>query len=238
MATLMRSVFTRSSILVVSALVALSSDVVAQDSTAPRECVRPGEPAESLNVTSALDREREARAIARAGARVRRAGDTLFLPSARNGRDAYVDCTRSWDRYVRYVFESTGPRAQGFLTFVSMGESWNYFWLDDQRDTVHILHSRPDFSPDSSTFIVANSDLDAEYTPNVLEVWRVSGSSLQQEFRLFGGRYGFEFLRFESDTLAALYVTRMREDHSTDSLPAHLVRRSAGWSLHLVAREP
>ncbi len=194
-------------------------------------CVLPGERPESLNRTSALDREREARAITRAQGRVSRRGDTLGLRLANGRYRTFVDCTDSWERYARYTFEALGPRGLGYITWISAGEPTNFFWHDPESDTSVILHSFPEYNRDSSRMIVANDDQGSGNSANIVEVFAVRGPSLVREFSFEDRRGGFSFGAFESDTVVRLYRIRQHADRDADSTPALLVRTRGTWRL-------
>ena len=228
----------RLAIPILVAVVAAGGARVAAPRAAFAPCVEPGAKAESLNRTSALDREREAQSIARSRGRVFRRGDSLFLRLSSGAPRAFVDCTLSWQNYVRYVYEVSGPKNNGLIVYITMGEPSNWFWFDELRDSAHVLHGLPLYNRDSTRFASTNSDLESEYTTNALEVWRVSGSSIIREFSMTGGNHGFVAREFVGDSMLTLAITTLRPDFSEDSVPARLVRRPSGWSLHLAAGEP
>lgn len=113
-----------------------------------------------------------------------RNGVILRLPDCR------VD---NGDRYISFRYLGTGPGGRGFLVEEGYYESSVIAWINDSTGNRTSLAAPPAYSRDSAYFAIANADLEAQYTPNLFEIWAVRGSDIVRVLNLpLGDHYGAE----------------------------------------------
>jgi hypothetical protein len=176
-------------------------------------------------------RNAEARRLASTEGRIARLGDTLVVRLLNGGEERLIDCLLSADRYARYQYLGMGPGDRGMIFGVSQYESNNPFWMDDSSGTTVVLASMPEYSPDSTHLAVANSDLEAGYTRNVFEIFRIRGRRLERVFEADGkDEWGASRINWISPD--AVQFTRSRLvafEAVDDTLPVRVVLRNGTW---------
>ena len=182
-------------------------------------------PVDQASITS----EREA--IDSARQPIRRNGDTLRIP-LRNGTDALLrDCRREGDDFVKFRYLGYVQRLRSHLVDVSYYEGGGYVLMADSIGRHIWLPSPPTFAPDSARFLVSSIDLEANYDPNVLEIWLLGNDSVSLEFKVDGDRkWGPAEPHWTSPTVIQFWKTTINgTDLSRDSTLATIQWRDGSW---------
>ncbi len=160
---------------------------------------------------------------------VRRMGDSLVLPLGDGGVVTFVDDARPESGEANYHTYRTYYAAIGYyLVAHYMYEGGQYLLVNRRNGWRQAVFGVPVLSPDSQRLAVANADLEAQYTPNVLQVWHVEPDALRMEWQVQPDDWGAEDPHWLSpDTLAFTRVRRC--DGVPCDEPARLVRTADGW---------
>ena len=183
------------------------------------------------NLAARYDDER--RAIAGAPPRVSRAPGSLRI-TARNGHAAsLVDAIAHPDSQVVYFYTQFLPSLDAHLIKAHYYEGWAYALVSDSTGRITDLAEAPVIAPSGGRFVVASLDLDANYNPNTIQIWRMTADSIVQEFAANGGEvWGPDSAAWLSpDTVRFVRTVR---DHATytDTYLSHLlVRHDSGWAV-------
>lgn len=173
----------------------------------------------------------EAAALARSAGRVQR--DHCRLIFTLDGTTLTLANVQSDDdRATMYVY--AGPAGRFQLVDVRYYEGSAYMLVEP--DGVHILVAGPPtFSPDSSRFASLSMDLEAEYNPNEVQVWRVDRDHPRLEFAITSGEWGpSNAVWAGSDTLyfEQHFPTAKLDVYRTQR--ARLVHGGQGWTLSVM----
>ncbi|HKJ92033.1 MAG TPA: hypothetical protein VJ957_02640, partial [Longimicrobiales bacterium] len=169
----------------------------------------------------------------RAPAGVRRTGDSLVLPLAAGGSATFVDSGHEGlapDQASYHTYRTYFPGIGYYVVAHYMYEGSQYVLVSRRTGHRQAVFGIPVPSPDSQRLAVANADLVAEYTPNVLQVWRVGAQGLTREYEVQPEDWGAEDPRWLSpDTIAFTRVSLC--DGAPCDHAARLVRGPDGWRL-------
>ena len=114
------------------------------------------------------------------------------------------------------------------------GNSWDI--LDRRTGKLTEIFGYPLFSPDGTHFVAATTDLDAQYSDTVLDVYDVTPDGIVRHFSALGGKpeadWGPGNVRWHGNDAIVFRMLRINDalDNDTGSR-ARLVRRHGRWSL-------
>jgi hypothetical protein len=160
---------------------------------------------------------------------VHRTGDSLVLPLLDGGVATFVDDARPSSGEANYHTYRTYYAAIGYYLLAHyMYEGGQYVLVNRRNGQRQAVFGVPVLSPDNQRLAVANADLDAQYTPNVLQVWRVEPDGLRLEWQVRPDDWGAENAYWLGpDTVAFTRVRRC--DGVPCEEPARLVHATEGW---------
>jgi hypothetical protein len=154
-----------------------------------------------------------------------------MLPLADGGVATFVDDDRPASNQANYHTYRTYYAGIGYyLVAHYMYEGGQYVLMNRRTGRRQAVFGVPVPSPDSQRLAVANADLQAQYTPNVLQIWRVEPDRLHLEWQVQPDDWGAEDPRWITpDTLAFTRVRRC--DAVPCDGPGRLVHAASGWRL-------
>ncbi|MEJ2184788.1 MAG: hypothetical protein P8Z36_02515 [Gemmatimonadota bacterium] len=188
---------------------------------------------DTIDNALACGRAVEAYELPRAPTGVRRTGDSLMLPLSDGGVATFVDDARLQSGQANYhTYRAYYPAIGYYLVAHYMYEGGQYLLVNRRNGRRQAVFGVPVLSPDSQRLAVANADLEAQYTPNVLQVWHVEPDGLRLEWQVRPDDWGAENPQWiAADTLA---FTRIRLcDNVPCDQPARLVRTEEGWRVQV-----
>jgi hypothetical protein len=162
----------------------------------------------------------EAAAMAAAGGRVSRSGDTLVIRGADGGRLALGNVAEPESHTRVFRYDRFMPEIGVHLVEIGHYEGGAWLLVDARTtDQTHVL-GRPVVSPGRTRFAAAGLDLEAMYDPNGLQVWRVTEHGPRMEWGIDGGdQWGADGLAWAGED--ALYFTR----HDPTADPGRTLQR-------------
>jgi hypothetical protein len=171
----------------------------------------------------------EAGMLARSAGRVRRDHCRLIFRTVGGDTAVFANDQSDNDRAISYTY--LGP-AGDQLDLVRVGYYEGGSYMLVERDGVHVaVAGPPTFSPDGSRFASLSMDLEAEYDPNVVQVWRLNRGHPRLEIAITSDEWGpSDALWVGADTL------RFTQNFPTDSIGvyrkqhAELIRNERGWT--------
>lgn len=175
--------------------------------------------------------EAERRAIAGGPGRVSRRPGTLRI-STRSGRIVtFIDAISHPDSHINYLYARFMPTLDAHVLRKHYYEGWAYDLVNDSTGRTTHLADVPVVAPAGTRFVVASLDLDANYSPNTIEIWRTSADSILKEFDLDGGEiWGPDSVTWiGSDTIRFVRVVRNRSDFTDSHFVHWLVRQDSRW---------
>lgn len=180
-------------------------------------------------------REVEARLIAEAAGRARRAGSRLELRVADAGTAAFADREEEGDEFVRYRYGGWHAQIAHHVVLADFYEGGGVIAVDGRTGRTAELLGLPAVSPDGARLAAANTDLVAAYTGSGLQVWRVLPGGLELEWALEGGgRWGGAAPRWlAADRLAFTFHTLDPATMELRARPAVMELRDDGFALRL-----
>ncbi|MCK7556091.1 hypothetical protein MKQ70_14110 [Chitinophaga sedimenti] len=119
----------------------------------------------------------ESRSLQQTGGAVRRVGDTLFFQAANrrvmmiSDRDA-DEGNNPGEEFVEYSYYGEVPGSGHWLVGCMFYESYAYALIGKETGDTTFTIGVPVISPDGKYFVAGNADLEAQFTPNGLELYR------------------------------------------------------------------
>lgn len=173
----------------------------------------------------------EAYELPRAPRGVRRANDSLVLPLANDSAATFVDddaAQSAPDQASYHTYRAYYAGIGYYLVAHYMYEGSQYVLVSRHTGRRQPVFGIPVLSPDSQRLAVANADLVAEYTPNVLQVWHVGPDGLRLEWQVRPDNWGAEDPHWLAPDTLAFKRVRLCDGAPCDE-PARLVRMPGGW---------
>jgi hypothetical protein len=112
--------------------------------------------------------------------RVKRAGGTLRLRLF-DGRWHTLEDDLNADAPVRYNFRQYLPGVAYFLIHRQSYEGHDYLMVHRQTGRLFALHDVPVVSPDRQRLVTASNGVTGGYSPNAIQIWRLSDNGLELE---------------------------------------------------------
>lgn len=169
--------------------------------------------------------------LPRAPTGVRRADDSLVLPLANEGAATFLDVDAAQmdpDQASYYTYRAYYSGIGYYLVAHYMYEGSQYVLVSRRTGRRQPVFGIPVLSPDSQRLAVANADLVAEYTPNVLQVWRVGPDGLGLEWQVRPDDWGAEDPHWLAPDTLAFKRVRLCDGAPCDE-PARLVHAAGAW---------
>ncbi|QJR37185.1 hypothetical protein [Gemmatimonas groenlandica] len=180
----------------------------------------------------------EARELRATSGRVTRRAGKLVIRLASGRIVTLADTLANADHFHRFVYLKFLPARAVHVVATSFYEGGTYHVIHDRSGQDVTVPAEPLWSPDSAHFAIASSDLEAGYSPNVLELWRVDGRGLTRAYVLDGGdQWGPEEVRWLSrDRLSFVRMTLRARDGQTRVPPQQLQFTQGRWVLRASGR--
>jgi hypothetical protein len=171
----------------------------------------------------------EERLIREAGGRVQRSGCELRI-SLREGPPAiFQNDIREGDSWLTYRYAGPVPAVGLELVKVQYYEGGPYLLLSAGGGRT-IVAGVPVVAPDSSGFFTTSLDLEAEYDPNVIEVWSMQSGSPRLELAVRSEEWGPSEARWvDSATIEFLRTFPFEAAGQHRTAKARLQRSPRGW---------
>jgi len=176
----------------------------------------------------------EAPLLAAAGPAVWREGGLLVIrPTGGPPIELRDDSSDVSEGYRIHRYDGRIERTAFHAVHLSLWESAAAMLVHDSSGRVAVLAARPLPSPNGTRLAVGQLDLEAQMMPNVLQLYRVDGDRLVEEYAVEPTDWGpAELAWVHEDTLAlARMVVSSRGPGDYDRVPARLVRSGTGWVL-------
>ncbi|MEZ4587746.1 MAG: hypothetical protein R2909_15250 [Gemmatimonadales bacterium] len=176
----------------------------------------------------------EAPLLAAAGPAVWREGGLLVIrPTGGPPIELRDDSSDVSEGYRIHRYDGRIERTAFHTVHLSLWESAAALLVHDSTGRVAVLAARPLPSPSGARLAVGQLDLEAQMMPNVLQLYRVDGDRLVEEYAVEPTDWGpAELAWVHEDTLAlARMVVSSRGPGDYDRVPARLVRGARGWTL-------
>jgi len=193
-----------------------------------------GAPASSEPDPSLQGEVDEAPLLAGAGPSVSREGDRLVIrPQAGPPIELRDDSSDVSEGFRIHRYDGKIERTAFHAVHLSLWESAALMLVHDSTGRVVVLAARPLPSPSGARLAVGQLDLEAQMMPNVLQIYRVDGDRLVEEYEIEPTDWGpAELAWAHEDTLAlARMVVSSRGPGDYDRVPARLARSGGGWVL-------
>lgn len=141
----------------------------------------PSSQADFTRLPKAVPDTSETHCLRVAGPNVQRIGKVLTLPLCQGTRKLLTyDQTENPDSAISYTFAGIVPGANQWLVATNLWEGFYYMLIDRCSGHQQYTWSYPTPSPDGKFFIVAHSDLEAQYTPTGLQLWAVTPTGVRK----------------------------------------------------------
>lgn len=172
----------------------------------------------------------EAAPLVTARGRVFRSHCRLVFRVVGGDTTVFTDDQSEGDHTVNYTY--LGSVGAGFdLVRIGYYEGGTYMLVGATGDLTYVA-GPPTFSPDSTRFASLSIDLEAEYEPNVLEIWRLEGHHPRLEIAIKSEEWGPSDPRwFSASRLTFIQNFPTDSLNTYRKLHAQLVRGASGWAL-------
>lgn len=136
----------------------------------------------------AADYALEAHAIAAAHGRAERDGSRLSVTLRNGQRVTFVDTLAEGDEHHRFLYHQFLPALGVHDIELWFYEGRTHVLVVERTGRERIVPGPPVLSPTGQRFVAASRDLEANYEPNRLEIWRATKQGIVREFVLDGRR--------------------------------------------------
>lgn len=85
---------------------------------------------------------------------------------------------------IHYCFRDYLPNLGYFLIHVQLWEGDGYLMVNDQTGRRQFIHDLPIISPNKARLVTVSMDLEAEYNPNAIQIWRLTPGKMVREWSL------------------------------------------------------
>jgi hypothetical protein len=139
----------------------------------------------------------------------------------------YLALTRdTTDWPATYQFHAWLAPYSQYLVHLQYGEGDGYMFLDARSGARIYLDDIPVFSPSGGRFAIASGDLEVNYNPNSLSVWRITTTRVEREWQ------------WADSAMTAGWVPRNARWRNDNTLKADYVYAAQGGGNELVAPQP
>jgi hypothetical protein len=104
------------------------------------------------------------------------------------------------------------PDVNYWLVAIQYIEGSSYFLLNGKNGREFKVDGETFLSPDKTRFVVANFDIEAGWSPNILSIWRVEEDRLIQEFSVEPEEWGATTVIWEGDSTVRFSKTSWSKD--------------------------
>lgn len=137
---------------------------------------------------------------------------TLFLLNGQKLELSKEDATigeGAWYNFINYF-----PDTEYVLLHVQYGEGNDYMLINRKDGYRKVIRGLPYFSPDKKAILTANVDLDAQYSFNGIEYYKIQSDTLIKVFDLDIAKWGPTKIKWASNQSAEVerYTWRMEEN--------------------------
>lgn len=172
----------------------------------------------------------EERLIQEAGPRVSRQRCELVIRDAEGEPSVLRDDLRAGDRWVTYRYAGQVPEVGLEVIDVTYYEGGHVLLMSSDGSRVAAA-GVPVVAPDSSGFFATSLDLEAEYDPNVIEVWVVKGGRPRLAIAVRSEEWGPSKARWrDSQTIDFVRTFPMDLAGRHREARARLRRTADGWT--------
>jgi hypothetical protein len=133
---------------------------------------------------------------------------------------------------VSYSFRDYLPDLGYFLVHVQLWEGDAYLMVNDRTGQRRFIHDLPIISPDKTRLVTISMDLEAQYNPNAIQVWRLTPGKMVREWSrdIKGwGPAGGAWL--DNDTISLIKKIPKGDYSGYVDVPLLLKKGPDGWKL-------
>jgi hypothetical protein len=171
----------------------------------------------------------EERLIREAGDRVQRSGCELRMSFPGSQPAVFQNDIREGDSWLTYRYMGPVPGLDLEVVRVQYYEGGRYLLLSPDGGRT-MAAGVPVVAPDSSGFFTVSLDLEAEYDPNVIEVWSMRGGSPRLEIAVSSDEWGPSEARWmDSATIEFLRTFPFEAAGQHRLARTRLQRTPSGW---------
>jgi hypothetical protein len=125
--------------------------------------------------------------------------DSTLIIQLQNGKTLQFP---EWDtpNGIGYRFENYFPEVNYFLLEVIYVEGNSWMLINRRNGAKNLISGQPYFSPDKTKFIAANTDLEAGFSFNGLELYSIQSDSLMKEGKVEIKNWGPENVKWISNS--------------------------------------
>jgi len=149
---------------------------------------------------------------------------TLLIRGTGGGVQSFVDDTSDSADHVEHHYAGFNNQIGLHIIRVDYYEGGAWLAVTATASASFTLFGPPVVAPGGHRFATANAELEANYSPNGIEVWSANGGTYDREVALSGGeRWGAENLRWLSpDELAFTYLVAPIDSSPPPACPGRL----------------